>query len=136
MMRAYLWLLTAFLTSALVRIVVKLGSNYEIFPFIAFSYSFGSLFALVTGRKIKERIGKVTLKNSLKFGFLIGIINFIAFYSQLLALSIGKASIIFPITSLAIYLAVILSILVYKEPLTLKKVVGIIFSLIAIILLS
>lgn len=135
-MKPYLWLTLAFITSGLVRIVVKLGSNYNPFLFIFVSYSTGSFLAWLMSQKFKEKSSKSLMKNSILLGVLIGIINFFAFYSQLLALSVGEASIIFPITSLSVYLAVILSVLFYKEALTIRKVLGIFSSILAIVLLS
>jgi len=54
----------------------------------------------------------------------------------ILALRFGEASLIIPLTSLYPIIAVILSILILGESITAKKIAGIIFVVVAIILIS
>ena len=135
-MKPYLWLLIAFISSGLIRIVVKLGSNFDPLSFITVSYFIGFLFALIVRKKAKRRLTKKVAGRSILFGLIIGLINFFSFFLQLNALSIGQASVIFPLTSLSVYVAVVLSILVFREKVSLKKSLGILFSIIAILLLG
>ena len=52
------------------------------------------------------------------------------------ALKSGRANVVIPITSQYILITVILSTLFYREPLTAQRITGIVFSIVAIILLS
>ena len=74
---------------------------------------------------------------SITLGIIGGTLGCIAFYTAYTALSKGgEGSIIFPITSLQVVIPVVLSYLIFKEPLTLTKLSGLGFSVIALILLT
>jgi len=74
---------------------------------------------------------------SVTLGIIGGTLGCIAFYTAYTALSKGgDGSIIFPITSLQVVIPVVLSYLIFKEPLTLTKLSGLGFSVIALILLT
>ena len=74
---------------------------------------------------------------SVTLGIIGGALGCIAFYTAYTALSKGgEGSIIFPITSLEVVIPVVLSYLIFKEPLTLTKLSGLGFSVIALILLT
>ena len=62
-----------------------------------------------------------------------GALGFLFFYQ---ALEKGSASLVIPISSLYILIAAILAIIFLREPLTLRKAFGILFAVIAIMLLS
>ncbi|HDM05782.1 MAG TPA: hypothetical protein ENG34_00705, partial [Candidatus Aenigmarchaeota archaeon] len=104
--------------------------------FITVSYFIGFLFAIIVRKRVKKKLTKEVERKSILFGLTIGLINFFSFFLQLNALSIGQASVIFPLTSLSVYVAVVLSILVFREKVSLKKSLGILFSIIAILLLG
>jgi len=65
----------------------------------------------------------------------MGLINFAGFYSFLKALSLGPLSIIISITGMHFVIAIILSVLIYKENLTLLRILGILLTIISIIFL-
>ena len=74
---------------------------------------------------------------SVTLGIIGGTLGCIAFYTAYTALSRGgQGSIIFPITSLQVVIPVVLSYLIFKEPLTLTKLSGLGFSVLALILLT
>ena len=74
---------------------------------------------------------------SVTLGIIGGALGCIAFYTAYTALSKGgDGSIIFPITSLQVVIPVVLSYLIFKEPLTLTKLSGLGFSVLALILLT
>jgi transporter family protein len=64
---------------------------------------------------------------------IIGALSGVVFYK---ALSLKPASIVIPLTAQYILIAVLLSFIFLKEPITLKGVFGIAFSIISIILLA
>ena len=70
-------------------------------------------------------------------GALGGIIGAISVYAMLLAFRLGgQGSIIFPIAGLGVVVAVILSYIVYREPITATKIVGLGLGVSSIIVLS
>ena len=74
---------------------------------------------------------------SVTLGLAGGILGCIAFYTVYTALANGgDGSTIFPITSLQVVIPVVLSYMIFKEPLTLTKLSGLGFSVIALILLT
>jgi len=62
-----------------------------------------------------------------------GGLGFLFFYQ---ALEKGPASLVIPISSLYVLVAAVLAFFFLKEPLTLRKALGILFAVVAIILLS
>ncbi len=70
------------------------------------------------------------------FALLAGIAGAIGSLFFLLALSRGKASVVVTMTALYPLIVIILSFFILKEPLTLKQGIGIVFALIAMVLLS
>ena len=66
-----------------------------------------------------------------------GILGGIAIFSMLLAFRLGgEGSVIFPISRLAMLVAVILSFIVYREPVTATKLLGLGLGVSSIIVLS
>jgi len=92
--------------------------------FMALSYFLGSLFSAALIRKPgKERSGG-NRKDAIRIGLLMGLINFVGFYTFLAALSAGPLSIIVSITGMHFVIAVLLSVIVYKEKLSRVRIVG------------
>ena len=69
-------------------------------------------------------------------GIIAGIIFAITFLLFIIALRLGKASIVVVINSLSIVLTVILSMVFLSESLTIKQFIGIVLGMISIILLT
>jgi uncharacterized membrane protein len=90
---------------------------------------------LIVQNNAKEPLAFTPL--SVTLGLIGGTLGCIAFYTAFTALSrSGQGSIIFPITSLQVVIPVVLSFLIFKEPITLTKLSGLGFSVIALILLT
>ena len=90
---------------------------------------------LIVQNNAKEPLAFTPL--SVTLGLVGGTLGCIAFYTAFTALSKGgQGSIIFPITSLQVVIPVVLSYLIFKEPITLTKLSGLGFSVIALILLT
>ena len=75
-------------------------------------------------------------KNALVIGFFIGLFNFAGFYALLSALSKGHLSVINSMNGLSFVIAIKLSIIVYKEKVTFRRVVGIVLAVLAVVLLG
>ena len=65
----------------------------------------------------------------------MGLINFVGFYTFLAALSVGPLSIIVSITGMHFVIAVLLSVIVYKEKLSRMRIFGIGLTIISILFL-
>ena len=77
-----------------------------------------------------------TKQLSIKFGVIIGVINFFGVYMVISALSIGPGALIVPLFSLSLAFIVILSMTLFRERLNWKGKVGVVLALIAIWLLK
>jgi drug/metabolite transporter (DMT)-like permease len=116
-------------------VVVVASKQFSIPMLMAVSYFFAIVpaFMLETylhKRHTGSRIGAVRL------GVALGIVNVIAFYSFLSALRQGPASVITPIVSLALIVAVLLSMLVFGERLGWRKWLGVLLAAASIAILS
>ena len=70
------------------------------------------------------------------FSILAGLVGTLGTITFLYAISRGKASVVVPMTSLYPLVTIILSLLILREPMTLKLGFGILFALMALLLFS
>jgi len=85
--------------------------NTDLSFFILITYMFAVMIGLASYGGNHQ--GK--LKESIKLGILIGIVNFVGYVCLLSALKTGPLSVISPMTSCYVIITVVLSWLVYKE---------------------
>ncbi|MFB6213674.1 MAG: EamA family transporter [Candidatus Nanohaloarchaea archaeon] len=129
-------MLVVVLAAAIGDLAIKLASTEgNNFLFIVTTYGMMFFPALMLQERFSS-IEEATQKSSLKWGIIIGVINFVSFSSLLAALQTGPMAIIFPMTTLGIALSVALSVGILKEELTRKRLTGLILALIALILLN
>jgi uncharacterized membrane protein len=103
--------------------------------FMALSYFLGTLFSgVLIRRSVKGRSGG-SRKDSVRIGLLMGLINFVGFYTFLAALSVGPLSIIVSITGLHFVIAVLLSVIFYKEKLSRERILGMALAVASILFL-
>ncbi len=103
--------------------------------FMTLSYFLGALFsAALIRRSGKERSGG-SRKDAVRIGVLMGLINFAGFYTFLAALSVGPLSIIVSITGMHFVIAVLLSVIVYKEKLSGMRIIGMALAIASILFL-
>ena len=103
--------------------------------FMALSYFLGTLFSAALIRTSgKERSGG-SRKDAISIGLLMGLINFVGFYTFLTALSVGPLSIIVSITGLHFVIAVLLSVIVYKENLSRTRMLGMALAVASVLFL-
>jgi len=103
--------------------------------FMAASYAMATLFSLTIRNRLQTEPANPSHKDALLIGFVMGIINFAGYYSFLRALSTGPLSIIVSITGMYFMIAIILSVLIYRETLTPLRILGISLSVVSIVLL-
>lgn len=118
-------------------IVVKFAATrIETFSFIAISYFYNVIFSLSIVKKMQTERENDNHRNAIIIGALIGATNFIGFYLFMKALASGPLSVVSIINSLSVLIAIVLSAIVYKEKITWKKSLEIIFAFVAIYLMS
>ena len=113
-------------------VVAAVIDNLVILPFIGLSYFFALGPSFMLEKHMHKRGSK---KGTPLIGLVMGVTNIVAFYCLLLALQTGPASIIFPVIALALLASIILSMVIYKETLSKKKMLAVGLALLAIILM-
>jgi len=103
--------------------------------FMALSYFLGTLFSAALIRTSGKEASGGSRKAAIRIGLLMGLINFVGFYTFLAALSVGPLSIIVSITGLHFVIAVLLSVIVYKEKLSRTRILGMALAVASILFL-
>ncbi|UCG92891.1 MAG: EamA family transporter [candidate division WOR-3 bacterium] len=111
----------------------KLLTRFFNTPSISFWISFWSILFLSIFLAFRRNLMVNTyVLYTVPIGF-VTIIAMLAFYK---ALKIGPTSVVIPLTNMYLIFPVLFGFIVLKEPLTMQRVLGIAFALVATILLS
>lgn len=100
--------------------------------FMAVTYLFATLFSLLINKRWPGKNGGENKKEMILIGMLMGILNFFGFYAFLTALSSGPLSSIALITSMHFVIAIILSVVIYHEKITLRRGAALALTLLAV----
>jgi drug/metabolite transporter (DMT)-like permease len=104
--------------------------------FMAVSYGLSTLFLIGAGARPRRRMETPAgIRDSLRIGLVIGILNVTGYYAYLEGLSRGPLSLVTVITSMHFVVALILSILIYRERLTPMRLAGVAFTIASLLLL-
>ncbi|MBU1975936.1 MAG: DMT family transporter [Nanoarchaeota archaeon] len=123
--------------SVLTNIAIKFGAMLgNTLGLMCFSGIFCSIMSFGFRNKMQNEKENPKQKNALIIGFFIGVANVIGFYVLLKALEVGPLSIVASINSLYYVIAVLLSAIFFKEKMTLKRILALILSIIAVVLLG
>lgn len=140
----YLWLpIVTMLMSGVIEIILlmvevegKLGDDGILFTSSSFAMAgvFGLLFAIF--KMISQ--GTRFSKQDIIGGIILGVPNFLTIYLLVYLLTQGwDGSVLFPVNSVGMLaLTVVVSVLLFGEKVDLKKGLGLLFSIIAIVLIS
>ena len=90
----------------------------------------------INRRKEKNQNIKQNFGKSIKLGIILGTVGSIAYISFLFSLIKGPLSIISPVLSLSVIIAVILARVVYKEELTKKQIALVLLSVLGVMLVK
>lgn len=138
--KGLIFVFIAIIAAATTQIIAKFIADTDInlLLYIAISYLFNStlllLYQLIAERKAFD--GNTLNKNkSLYYGVAIGVTNFIAFYAYLKALEPGSLALITILVTLATILPVMLSLLIYKEKITVRRGIAIVLAIVALVLI-
>lgn len=110
-------------------------SWWDVFALITYGGCFGMLFTFLL--KWKETISQVLAIHSVKYGvFLLssGVIFTIATITNNLAYISWDLAVVYKIISYSLFIPIILSIIIYKEHVSLKKLIAFILTLVSILL--
>jgi len=133
----FLFVTVCVLCGAIAAITSKLAAvSTNKAAFMTLSYLLGTLFSLAIEKKWGNKTGAGQLTGAMVVGLLMGILNFFGFYAFLMALQIGPLSVISLMTGMHFIIAIILSVLIYRERLTLHRCAGIVFTVLAVIMLG
>ena len=114
------------------NVISKIGATSgSMDSFILLGWIFSTVFAGIAA------IGKRGINlQTIKWGGLLGITNLLVFYTYVLALSVGPLSQVMPILSLNVLVASILAWMFHKEHFSIKRIVLVGLSIVAVILLG
>ena len=104
--------------------------------FMAVSYLFGTFFCLALEKKWGKGKTSGSGKDAIIIGVVMGVLNFLGFYAFLTALASGPLSSIALITGMHFVIAIILSVLIYHEQMSLRRSLGIGLTVLAVFLLK
>jgi len=109
----------------------------EYFLYLTIIFTFSLLFALIiTLFRPKKNRKKINIQ-TLIGGFILGIFNYLATLVFIRGLNEMNVSVFLPILNISIVsVSAILGLIIFKEDLKLKKIIGIILAIIAILLIS
>ena len=134
--RGFIFVFVSLLSGSIASISSKFAAvHVNKLAFIAVSYIVGTLFSLGLRKRLQTEEANTNHKEAIIIGLVMGLFNLAGFYSFLKALSIGPLSIIASIIGMHFVIAIILSVLIYKEELTPLRILGISLSILSIILL-
>ncbi|EFK10125.1 putative membrane protein [delta proteobacterium NaphS2] len=103
--------------------------------FMATSYTMATLMSFAFRKKAQSADANTNHRDALLIGFFMGLINLAGFYCYLKALSTGPLSIVTSVTAMHFVIAIILSVLIYREKLNRWRITGIFLTIASIVLL-
>jgi len=103
--------------------------------FMAVSYGLSTLFVTGLGFGRKKAAVPASLRGQFLIGFAMGVLNVAGYYAYLEGLARGPLSLVTVITGMHFVVAILLSILIYRERMTPIRLLGITLTIISLILL-
>ncbi|HUW22160.1 MAG TPA: DMT family transporter [Candidatus Bathyarchaeia archaeon] len=137
-------LLGAIVSAAILSLISKIIaiSSFNTLLFMGISYLFNTvlLFAFHHSAQVLLRNTKDVTPNqareAITIGILMGITNFIAFFSYLKALEKGSLLVVSVLSGLSSLVAIVLSVMIYKEKLNWRRIVAIGLTIVTMVLLK
>ena len=133
-----LWfVLAAIICGAISSVSCKLAAMHaDTAGFMTLTYSMGTVFSILLNRHGKTTAPGGQRKEALLIGLFMGVLNFFGFYALLKAMATGPLSAIALLTGMHFVIAIILSVLVYRERLTPRRVTAVLLTLLAVLLMK
>ena len=129
-------LVVSLLASSIAAISSKFAAMYVgKLSFLIIVYSIAALSSMALTKKPNTAELQNNKRATIVIGIAMGVLNFVGYYAFLMALSRGPLSLVASITGMHFVVSVVLSILIYREKLTLARIIGFILTVASIILL-
>jgi len=126
----------ALFSGAFAAISSKFAATHtNLLGFMALSYAMSTIFSFTLRNRLQGREENPNHGDAIAIGVIMGVVNFMGFYSLLKALSVGPLSLIISMTGLYFAVAIMLSALIYKERLTTVRITGIAMTIVSITLM-
>lgn len=134
--QGFIYLAICLLTSALALISSRYAAVYvSKIAFLTLVYTMATLAAGL-GNRFRTAADRSNRKGTFALGFAIGILNFAGYLAFLKALSLGSLSLVASIVSMHFVVAIVLSIFIYRERLTISRVLGFVLTILSIALIG
>lgn len=135
--KGFLFVAAAILAGAAAAVSSRFAAHgTDKIAFMAVSYGLSTLFVAGFGERGRRQEKAVAgSRESLRIGCIMGVLNVVGYYAYLEGLSRGPLSLVTVITSMHFVVAVVLSILIYRERPTPLGITGIILTVVSLILL-
>lgn len=128
--------IVAMISFGITGIIYKMATAHiDTLSLTLFVYVFATAFTAVFWY-FSPLPNKIITKEGIKWVALAAVFAVIGMISYMSALKIGHASIVVPIRNLALVVTVILAVILLGDVISVTKVAGVIFAIIALILLS
>ncbi len=135
--RGFVLIGIAVLCGALASISSKFAALYTSkLGFMALSYLIATVFSFALNARWQDNTAGTNRCDALIIGIAMGLTNFVGFYAFLKALSSGPLSLIAPIIGMHFVIAIILSVIIYKERLTVPRIAGISLAILSLLFLG
>jgi drug/metabolite transporter (DMT)-like permease len=131
------YLCIALLCGAIAAISSKFAVIYtNKMTFMALTYFLSTLFSLAIKSRLQAKQPVPVTRDAVLIGITMGLINFVGYYTFLVALSKGPLSMIAVITGMHFVIAIVLSVVIYRESLTGPRLGGILLAILSVLLLK
>lgn len=135
--QGFIYLAICLFASALASISSKYAAMYvNKIAFLTIVYTMGTLASAGLGNRFRTTTVKSNHRGTFGLGFAIGILNFAGYFAFLKALSFGPLSLVASIVSMHFVVAIVLSILIYRERLTAPRALGFVLTILSIALIG
>ena len=135
--RGFIYLAVCMAAGALASISSKYAAMYvSKAAFLTLVYTMATLGSTAFGNRFRATTVRTGKWGTFGLGLAIGILNFGGYLAFLKALSLGPLSLVASIVSLHFVVAVILSILIYRERLTILRAFGFALTILSIALIG
>ncbi|NLW36774.1 DMT family transporter [Syntrophorhabdus aromaticivorans] len=135
--QGFIYLAICLFASALASISSKYAAMYvSRIAFLTLVYTMATLASAGLGNRFRTATVKSNRRGTFGLGLAIGILNFAGYLAFLKALSSGPLSLVASIVSMHFVVAIVLSIFIYRERLTLPRALGFVLTVLSIALIG
>lgn len=123
-------IITGTLLIVFIKYAISINVLYTLFLYSSFCFLFFYLEGLY---KRKIYFQNIKNKQNMLYGFLFALFFIISNYFLFLALNLANTAVVYKIFSYEIFIPIILSIIFYKEKITIRKLIAIILTVVSLL---